>query len=161
MDLPILRYPTFNVGTIRVGTGFTFVPDRCHIEFDRQVLPGEDLKTVGREIEALFGRVRQEYDITINLVKTQQFSPWEISQQDPVVDRLRHTCHQVLLKTPDFSALSGYCQVELLAKAGIPSVVFGPGADSAAHAPDEHVAIQKVLDAAGIYALLAHEFVSD
>jgi acetylornithine deacetylase/succinyl-diaminopimelate desuccinylase-like protein len=38
-------------------------------------------------------------------------------------------------------------------------VVFGPGADSVAHAPDERVAIRQVIDAAKIYALLAYEFI--
>lgn len=159
MDLPILRHPTVNVGTIRGGTGVTLVPDRCQIEFDRQVLPGEHIEAVAHEIESLFTHIRQEHDIEVDLVKTQQFSPWEISQQDPVVKRLRYACRQVLGNKPAFSALSGYCEVELLAKAGIPSVVFGPGADSAAHAPDEHVAIREVLDATRIYALLAHEFI--
>jgi acetylornithine deacetylase/succinyl-diaminopimelate desuccinylase family protein len=159
MDLPVLRFPTVNVGTIRGGTGVTFVPDRCQIEFDRQVLPGEQIEAVAREIEKIFMRIRQEYEIELELVKTQQFNPWEISQQDPVVTLLSRACQKILARPPAFSGLNGYCEVELLAGAGIPSVVFGPGADSVAHAPDERVAIRQVIDAARIYALLAYEFI--
>lgn len=160
MDLPILRYPTVNVGTIRGGTGVTFVPDRCQIEFDRQVLPGEHLEAAATEVEQVFKRIRQEHEIKVKLVKTQQFNPWQISKQDPTVIRLVRAYQTVIGHTPAFSGLNGYCEVELLDKAGIPSVVFGPGDDSAAHAPDERVAIQDVVDAAKIYALLAFEFIT-
>jgi len=160
MDLPVLRYPTVNVGTIRGGTGVTFVPDRCQIEFDRQVLPGEQIQDVAREIEQIFMDIRKDHEIAVELIKTQQFNPWQIRQQDPVVNRLQRAVEKVTGRPPAFSALNGYCEVELLAEAGIPSVVFGPGADSAAHAPDERVAIQEVIDAAKVYALLAYEFIS-
>jgi len=159
LDLPVLRFPTVNVGTIRGGTGVTLVPDRCQIEFDRQVLPGEQLEAVAREIETIFMGIRQESEIEIELTKTQQFNPWEIPQQDPVVAFLSRACQKILERPPAFSGLNGYCEVELLAGAGIPSVVFGPGADSVAHAPDERVAIRQVIDAARIYALLAYEFI--
>ena len=159
MDLPILRYPTVNVGTIRGGTGVTLVPDRCRIEFDRQVLPGEQIEEAVREVETVLQETRDRNKIEIELIKTQQFNPWQVSQDAPVVRRLVRACEKVLGQTPGFSGLNGYCEVELLAAAGIPSVVFGPGADSAAHAPDEHVAVQEVVDAARIYALLAAEFV--
>ena len=104
-------------------------------------------------------RIRQEHQIEVELVKAQQFNPWQISQQDAVIMHLSRACKKVLGCIPDFSGLNGYCEVELLAQAGIPSVVFGPGADSAAHAPDERVAVREVLDAARIYALLAYDFI--
>jgi acetylornithine deacetylase/succinyl-diaminopimelate desuccinylase-like protein len=160
MDLPILRFPTVNVGTIRGGTGVTLVPDRCQIEFDRQVLPGERIEDVIREVENIFASIREDNEIEIELVKTQHFNPWQISQQNPVVALLGRACRKILGRPPAFSGLNGYCEVELLAGAGIPSVVFGPGADSAAHAPDEYVAIREVVDAARIYAILAYEYIS-
>ena len=99
-------------------------------------------------------------EVSYKLIKTQQFNPWQIRQQDPVVNRMQRAVEKVTGRPPAFSALNGYCEVELLAEAGIPSVVFGPGADGAAHAPDERVAIQEVIDAAKVYALLAYEFIS-
>ncbi len=159
MDLPVLRYPTVNVGTIRGGTGVTFVPDRCQIEFDRQILPGEQIDAVSREVEDLFDNIRDDNGIEVELIENQRFNPWQISHQEPVVERLARAREKILDQPPAYSGLNGYCEVELLAAAGVPSVVFGPGSDSLAHVPDEHVAIQEVVDAARIYALLAWEFV--
>lgn len=159
MDLPVLRYPTVNVGTIRGGTGVTFVPDRCRIEFDRQVLPGERLDTAAREVEDVFTRIRQKNGIAVELIENQRFNPWQISEQEPVVRRLGQAREKILNQPPVFSGLNGYCEVEMLCAAGIPSVVFGPGHVSRAHVPDEQVAIREVVDAARVYALMAYEFI--
>ena len=47
------------------------------------------------------------------------------------------------------------CDATYLGKAGIPSVVCGPGSIQFAHAVDESVAIADVVDAARVYALAA------
>src|SRR5262249_4962319 len=39
---PMLGRPTISVGLIDGGTSANTVPDRCHIEIDRRLLPGED-----------------------------------------------------------------------------------------------------------------------
>jgi acetylornithine deacetylase/succinyl-diaminopimelate desuccinylase family protein len=159
MHLPILRYPTVNVGVIRGGTGVTFVPDLCEIEFDRQVLPGETVEQADREVRDVIKTVRQAHKIKVDLVKCQHFNTWEISKTEAVVRRLSDAAQRVLGRRPAFTGINGYCEVELLHAAGIPSVVFGPGDIHTAHAPDERVKIQEVIDAAKIYALLAYDFV--
>src|SRR5262249_4506742 len=39
---PLLGPPTLSVGRIEGGTSVNTVPDRCTIEVDRRVIPGED-----------------------------------------------------------------------------------------------------------------------
>src|SRR5439155_16017451 len=39
---PLLGPPTLSVGRIDGGTSVNTVPDRCRIEVDRRVIPGED-----------------------------------------------------------------------------------------------------------------------
>ncbi|UCF96909.1 MAG: M20 family metallopeptidase [Spirochaetaceae bacterium] len=158
MDLPVLRYPTVNVGVIRGGTGVTFVPDLCEIEFDRQVLPGETVEQADREVREVISRVRKTHKIKVDLIKSQHFNTWEVSKTEPVIRYLSRAAEQVRGRRPAFTGINGYCEVELLAAHGIPSVVFGPGDIHTAHAPDERVKTQEVVDAARIYALLACEF---
>jgi succinyl-diaminopimelate desuccinylase len=160
MDLPKLRYPTVNVGTIRGGTGVTFVPDLCQIEFDRQVFPGESIGQVEAEVNEVIDNVKRENRIEVELVKSQHFNAWEIAEDEPVVKTVERSFEKLFRRKPVYGGLNGYCEVELLAGIGIPSVVFGPGDDTRAHAPDERVAVQEVIDAARVYALLAYEFVS-
>ncbi len=47
------------------------------------------------------------------------------------------------------------CDATYLGRAGIPSVVCGPGSIQFAHAVDESVSIREVVDAAMLYAITA------
>jgi acetylornithine deacetylase/succinyl-diaminopimelate desuccinylase family protein len=160
MDLPGLRYPTVNVGLIRGGTGVTLVPDECRIEFDRQVLPGEDVVLAHIEVAEIVEGLRRDQGIDVKLDKMQVFNPWEISEDAPVVRALAEAFRDALGREPVYGGLNGYCDVELLAAAGIPAVVFGPGSIDRAHVPDERVAVREVLEAARVYALAACRFVT-
>ena len=46
---PLLGKPTFNIGTIQGGTKINMVPERCEIELDRRMLPGEEKEQILRE----------------------------------------------------------------------------------------------------------------
>jgi acetylornithine deacetylase/succinyl-diaminopimelate desuccinylase-like protein len=47
-----------------------------------------------------------------------------------------------------------------LSQAGIPTVVLGPGRLEQAHVADESVSLYQVIQAAEVYALLAHDWLS-
>jgi len=158
IDLPGLKYPTVNVGRINGGTGVTFVPDSCEIEFDRQVLPGEDIAEVEKEIFALIRTLEAEQQITVDLRKSQHFNTWKISKDAPVVNLLAWAYATVLRNEPVFAGFPGYCEVEMFAASGIPSVVFGPGSLNRAHRPNERVKVGEVIDAAQVYAQVAYDF---
>src|SRR5205807_5453885 len=55
---PTLGPPNLTVGTIHGGTRPYVVPDRCVVEVDRRVNPGETTAQVLEEIESAIGRVR-------------------------------------------------------------------------------------------------------
>lgn len=156
MNLPVLRYPTVNVGVIRGGTGITFVPDHCEIEFDRQVLPGESISCAEKEVFNVINEVKKKNRIKVDLRKTQEFNPWEVSKDEPVVKELANSYAKFFGRKPNYHAPMSYCEVELLASAGIPSVVFGPGELTVAHRPNEYVKIQDFINVTKIYTLLAY-----
>lgn len=159
MNLPVLKYPTVNVGVIKGGTGVTFVPDSCEIEFDRQVLPGESVTTARGEVSKVIENIKKKHDIKVELKENQCFKPWEISKDQPVVKNLSEAYYKVFKKKAVYLGLNGYTEAELLANNGIFSVVFGPGDPHTTHSPNERVKIQQVLDATKIYALIGYEFV--
>jgi len=158
ISLPGLKYPTVNVGKITGGLGVTLVPDFCELEFDRQVLPGEDLASVEKEIFDLIEAVGQELEFKVELRKNQHFNPWQIAEDQPVVQLLEDACLKALGTEPSYSGFCAYCEVEMFAMHGIPSVIFGPGEIIMAHRPNECVKVQDVIDGAKVYALLAYNF---
>ena len=157
---PVFLYPTLNIGTIKGGTGITFVPEYCEIEFDRQLLPGEDIKQVEIEIEQIISKLEHDNGFKTELIKTQQFNSWKIPESQPLVHWFKEVFEKTLARKPKVDGFNAYCEVELLSDAGIPSLVFGPGSIDRAHAPDEQVSIKHLIDAAKVYALFGHGFVS-
>jgi acetylornithine deacetylase/succinyl-diaminopimelate desuccinylase family protein len=157
---PIFQTPTLNIGTISGGEGVTFVPEQCKIEFDRQVLPCENLQDVSREIADLTRQIGQEHGFELTLTKYQSFSPWQVSHSDEHVTFFAAVVADTLSIDPEFGGLHGYCEAELLSRANIPCLVFGPGNIDYAHAPDEHVAIRELIEATRVYAVALARFVS-
>lgn len=156
----VFRHPTVNIGTIHGGTGITFVPEHCEIEFDRQILPGEQIEKVGLEIAEIISQTERTNNFKIELTKIQQFNSWQIPESDYIVQWFKGIFEKALERKSTVGGFNGYCEVELLTRAGIPSLVFGPGDISDAHTPDERVLIQDVIDAAKVYALCGYNFVS-
>ncbi len=159
MNVPVLKYPTVNVGRITGGNGVTLVPEFCEIEFDRQVLPSEDIAAAKQEVVDVIKRVEQEHHIQVELETVQSFQTWQVGRNEDVVTRLATASRKLFHKEPDYIGFNGYAEVELLAAHGIPSVLFGPGDIAVAHAPNEYVPLKEVIDATKVYALLAYQYV--
>ena len=54
---PLLGPPTLSVGRIEGGTSVNTVPDRCRIEIDRRVIPGEDPLSAPGQLSAFLRKV--------------------------------------------------------------------------------------------------------
>ncbi|MCI1857158.1 MAG: M20 family metallopeptidase [Sporolactobacillus sp.] len=154
-NVPYLKYPTLNIGTICGGSAVTMVPDVCAIAFDRQVLPEEDPLEAEAEVRQVIRNIKSE----VELKKMQSFNTWSVDQNARVASRLAEAYQMLSDRRPDYCGFNGYSEVELLSKAGIPSVIFGPGNIRVAHAANEYVSIKQVVDAARVYALLAYQYV--
>ncbi|MDR0366559.1 MAG: ArgE/DapE family deacylase [Bifidobacteriaceae bacterium] len=150
--------PSLNLGTIKGGTGVTLVPDSCQIAFDRQVLPGEDIEAVISELRQLFAQTCQTHSIDGDLVCEQFFRPWQAEPDSPTIQALEQAHRSAVGTDPQPTLFRGYCEVELLAAAGIPGAVYGPGDLLQAHRPDEFVPLAEVEAAARTYTALATNF---
>ena len=135
---PLLRHATVNVGTISGGRQPNIVPDRCAIRIDRRTIPGENDAAVKREILQFIRR----HGLSATLIDTKQEEPappMETSIRLPLVQELLRGAGQKKPVGVDFFTDAG-----VLAAAGIPSVVFGPGDIAQAHTADEWVAVSQL-----------------
>jgi acetylornithine deacetylase len=151
---PLLGPPTLSVGRIDGGTSVNTVPDRCRIEVDRRVIPGEDPRAAPGDLVA-FLKEQAGIDFPFECEP-----PWMIKAplaprgSEELVARLGraidavaggHRVHAVPYGT----------DASTLAEAGIPSVVFGPGDIAQAHTCDEWVSLDEVEQASEILYRLA------
>ncbi|MCB0078391.1 MAG: YgeY family selenium metabolism-linked hydrolase [Anaerolineales bacterium] len=145
------------------------VPEECRIFIDRRVTFGESRESVIAEIEALIpAEQREVFEIHTLTYRTpshtgavyeyeQYFPAWALDKQHPLVragEALLHELWQVADVAGqgkwDFSTNGNYWAGKL----GIPCIGFGPGNEIYAHAINEHVPLDDVVDATLFYALL-------
>ena len=156
---PLLGYPTLNVGVIQGGVQVNQVPDFCAIELDRRMLPGETRQQVWQEFQSIIDELHEldpGSDIEMELPMLEDFA-LETSPAERIVQAVTAASHEVrgpsqLLGVPYGSDASKF------SRAGIPSVILGPGSIDQAHAAQEYVDLDQVVSAVEIYARSVVEF---
>jgi len=131
---PLLGVATVSVGTICGGAQPNIVPDRCVISIDRRTLPGETEPGVRCEIAAWLRA--KGLSAKISSAKLAPALPLETDPKLPLVRQFLRNVGQSRPAGVDF-----FCDAAVLAGAGIPSVVFGPGDIAQAHTTDEWISL--------------------
>jgi len=130
----LLGTATVNVGSICGGTQPNIVPDRCSIQIDRRTLPGETEAGVWREITALLRAEKLAAHIS-----TKKLGPAPALETNPELPLVQSFLRSVGQTKP--VGVDYFCDAAVLAAAGIPSVVFGPGDIAQAHTADEWISL--------------------
>lgn len=151
---PLLGPPTLSVGRIEGGASVNTVPDRCQVEVDRRLIPGEDPAAAPGQL-VTFLQEQAGIDFPFQCLQPWTASPALspagsaelVARLGQAIDAVRgsHTVTAVPYST-DAATIAG---------AGIPAVVFGPGDIAKAHTCDESVPLEEVEEAGEILYRLA------
>lgn len=138
---PLVGSPTGSIGLIEGGDQVNFVPERCTISLDRRLLPGESAASALAEYERLIeefpeGRVRM-------LPPTLSDEAMETPPDSPVVRAALRQLESMRLPARAAGVPFG-CDATKLSRAGIPSIIFGPGSIDQAHGAVEWVDLEEV-----------------
>jgi acetylornithine deacetylase/succinyl-diaminopimelate desuccinylase family protein len=149
---PLLGPATLNVGVIRGGVQVNFVPDRCEIEIDRRLLPGETPETVLAHHETILADLRAQHpQLRVESDPPMLADPaLETDAEAQVAQRAR----DVLIGMGLNGELSGVpygSDASKLSRHGVPSIIFGPGSIDRAHAAVEYVDCDQVVLAESFY----------
>lgn len=154
---PYLPPSTLNVGRIQGGIQWSIVPEQCKVEMDRRLLPGETREMAMEEIR----QALDEYVARVEPLRYELFSTGEVAANidTPPDDPFVRAASQVLRAvSKEERPLTGYVQTSdgrWFAQDGIPIILFGPSDPAVAHAADEWVSADQLVEAAHFYALLA------
>ena len=150
---PLLGPGTLNVGVIHGGVQVNFVPDQCAIEIDQRLLPGESaVAALARCHQVIDELARQTpgFEAFIEdpplLVDEALDTPPEAS----TVQIARQVLRTLGLNDEPCGVPFG-SDASKLSRAGIPTIVFGPGSIDQAHAANEFVPIDEVITATEFY----------
>jgi len=130
---------------IQGGTQVNFVPDQCAIEIDRRLLPGERVDTVLAQYESLLESLRQEWpELEVAMEAPMLTDEALETPQDEAVVRVAAEALAELGQNAEPCGVSFSCDASKLARAGVPTIVFGPGSIDRAHAAVEYVELDQV-----------------
>ncbi len=139
---PLLGRPTLSPGTIRGGTAVNVVPDRCLLELDRRLIPGETADGAVDEVLALF-----EGEPDIALIRHYDRPALNTPADSPFVQEFGRAIHAGG-RDPRPEVAGYLTNAVAFVERGIPSIVFGPGDVTLAHTDHEFVDLAE-LEAAG------------
>ena len=133
----VLGSPTINVGAVRGGTQPNIVPDYCEIDIDRRTIPGEKDPKVIQEIVQFIARAGHRVKVINSKLKV--CPAMETDIRAPMVQSMMALTRQTEPLGVDY-----FCDAAIIAAAGTPSVVFGPGNIAQAHTADEWISLRSL-----------------
>jgi succinyl-diaminopimelate desuccinylase len=154
---PLIGGPTVNAALIEGGSAPNVVPDRCVVDIDRRLLPGEDDPGA---VLAPFRRVIEEIradhpEVRIDVAIREWTDAAEAPPDERIVRLARAAVSEADGGPPAAVGFSGITDARYyLNQAKIPTVILGPGSITVAHTADEWVAVDELVAAAHAYARL-------
>lgn len=152
---PLTGRAVASITIIRGGHQINVIPDRCAIDIDRRLIPGEDadavipaVKTVLDDLTARRPDIHCDIDELIGACPS--LTP---AAAQPLLPRIEHALASCGLTCAPRGA--PYCtDAGDLAAAGIPTLVIGPGEGALAHTADESVALADIHQGVEFYLAL-------
>jgi succinyl-diaminopimelate desuccinylase len=152
---PLVGRPTVNVALVSGGSAPNVVPDRCEVEIDRRIVPGEDdpeeVLAPFRALVADLVADRPETDIEISLKDWTEAA--ETTGDSAIASITRTSIASETGSPPPFFGFTGITDARFyINDAHIPTVIAGPGSLSLAHTANESIALSEMVVAARAYA---------
>lgn len=155
LEHPLVGRPTVNAAMISGGSAPNVVADRCTVEIDRRLIPGErepgpvlePFEHLAREIRAR----HPEDDLAFELRLWTDAA--EASAGSAIAELCRAAVEAETGRRPADTGMTGITDARFyIADRGIPAVIVGPGSLGVAHTADESVAVEDLVVAARVYA---------
>jgi len=149
---------TLVVGKISGGTQANIVPEKCTVEIDRRLVPGEDVQQVMDRFTESLSEAMSGQGVTFSMKELFRESPMSTEPSAPIVTHARHVAQSMSLDSTLIGVPFGCHASTLQHRGGIPCIVFGPGSVAVAHSSTEHVPLVQVERAAQFYGVLTRTF---
>ena len=140
-----IAYTTVHTGVIRGGTALNVIPHECAFDFEFRHLPGDDPERLLREFKH-YVRTRLEPEMCavhpdsgFVIEPLSDIPMLDTGPESEVVGLAQEWCGN-----HEFGKVSFGTEGSQFQRAGIPTVVCGPGSIEQAHKPNEYVALEQI-----------------
>lgn len=138
-------YSTVQTGIVTGGRALNIVPAECEFDFEVRSVPGFDAQSVAERIESyaqaeLLPKMRKVQADTDICFEPLNAYPGLATPPDSEAAQLL----SVISERRDFGTVAFGTEGGLFTRAGIPTVVCGPGSMEQGHKPDEFVSVDQL-----------------
>ena len=155
---PLVGPGSVHASIISGGRELSTYPDRCKLEIERRLIPGETREDVDTEMQQLLQslseddpKFKADYNITFYR------GPMEISPEEEICRLLEEETKRVMGVAPRFIGGSGWMDTQIIYDKGIPAVAYGPNGEGA-HAAVEWVDLDSVYKVSQVQAEVIKRF---
>jgi acetylornithine deacetylase len=154
---PLVGPGSVHASIISGGVELSTYPDKCKLEIERRLIPGENREDIEAEMKNLLQslsegdpKFKADYEITFYR------GPMEISPEEEVCKLLREESIKIGVE-PNFVGGSGWMDTQIIYEKGIPAVAYGPSG-AGYHGAVEWVDLDTVYKAAEVQAEVIKRF---
>jgi succinyl-diaminopimelate desuccinylase len=161
VEHPLVGRPTINAAMIEGGSAPNVVPDRCRVEIDRRILPGEDdPDAVRAPFDDLVADIRSTHpDVQIEVELREWTEAAEAPADSAIAASARGAIEAELGRPSVDTGFTGVTDARFyINDAHIPTIILGPGSLTVAHTANEFVPVDELAVAARIYARIFVSF---
>ena len=155
IEHPLVGRPTVNAAMIQGGSAPNVVADRCVVEIDRRIIPGEtEPGKVLEPFDRLADAIRTEHPETdLSFAIRLWTDAAEMTGNPTIADLCRAAVREETGRAPLDTGMTGITDARFyLNDRRIPTIILGPGSLGVAHTANESVEIAQLVAAARVYA---------
>jgi succinyl-diaminopimelate desuccinylase len=155
LEHPLVGRPTVNAAMIQGGSAPNVVADRCVVEIDRRIIPGEtEPGKVLEPFERLAEAIRTEHpEVDLSFEIRQWTDAAETTADTAIADLCRAAVRTETGRESIDTGFTGITDARFyLNDLSIPTIILGPGSLGVAHMANESVEIAQLVAAARVYA---------
>ena len=155
---PLLGPPSIHASLISGGQELSSYPAACHLEVERRTIPGENAEEVRTELQSILNRLEEEdhrFSATLKMGLVRH--AFEVGEDAPIVQAVLAASQHVLNLTPEFGGSAGWMDSALLAAAGVPTAIYGPGG-LGAHGFEEYADLDMLEKFANVLVRVTYDF---
>jgi len=162
--LKTLNHPRFgrgNLCTLKIEGGYkvysVVVPDRCRVEINRLLVPGESASTAVKDLQELVKSLNLKAEVEVR-TKPPQYEPFLMRKNEPIMKIFHEAYREVRGIEPRYEYASSITDANVFTgEAGIPCLHLGPKPGNV-HQPNEYVALDWLSYVSKMYILIAARF---
>jgi succinyl-diaminopimelate desuccinylase len=161
IEHPLVGRPTVNAAMIQGGSAPNVVADRCVVEIDRRIIPGEtEPEEVLEPFDRLADAIRTEHsEVDLSFAIGLWTDAAEVTGDPAIADLCRAAVREETGRAPLDTGFTGITDARFyLNDRSIPTIILGPGSLGVAHTANESVEIAQLVAAARAYSRVFTRF---